>query len=46
MSANDGGRDQKLVMEASGIVAAAHGKVKITHAMALVGFTSPEQQKT
>jgi hypothetical protein len=33
-----------LVHEASGIVVAAGGKVKITKAMALVGVTSPERR--
>jgi hypothetical protein len=33
-----------LVLQASGIVAAAHGKVKIMQAMILVGFTTPERQ--
>jgi hypothetical protein len=37
-------RLERLVHEASGIVAATHDKVKITQAMMLVGFTSPERR--
>jgi hypothetical protein len=35
-------RVKRLVHEASGILAAANGKVKIMQAMILVGFTTPE----
>jgi hypothetical protein len=40
----DDGRLKRLVLEASGIVAAAHGKVKIIQAMTLVGFSTPERK--
>lgn len=37
-------RQKRLVEEASGIIAAARGKVKITQAMGLVGFSTPERR--
>jgi hypothetical protein len=36
-------RLKRLVKEASGILAAANGKVRVTQAMKLVGFTTPER---
>jgi hypothetical protein len=36
---------QKRVAQASGIVAAAEGKVRITDAMQMVGFATPERRK-
>jgi hypothetical protein len=40
----DFGRLNRLVQEASGILTAANGKVKIVQAMQLVGFTTPERK--
>jgi hypothetical protein len=37
-------RLERLVEEAAGIIAAANGKVKISQAMDLVGFTREERQ--
>ena len=44
MSDNDALRRQSLIEEASGIVAAANGKIKIVQAMKLVGFSTPERK--
>lgn len=42
----DGGfeRQNKLVKQASGLIAIGDGKIKISQAMELVGFTTPERQ--